>query len=128
MSEPTSITRPTHIHTIWRKRERKLSKTQKLIGIVTATPEKKLYEFIMKHEVHWNSQWDDKKKLRLTVPLGGKSPEETLADLGDQMQREGMDKYWEYITQAHTDDPNKVDPRVYKNGQDLHKEALTNNL
>ncbi|KAF5697530.1 hypothetical protein FMUND_15387 [Fusarium mundagurra] len=128
MSEPTSIARPTHIHTIWRKRERNLNTAQKLIGKVTANPEKKLYEFIMKHEIHWNSQWDEKKMLRLTVQLGDKSPEETLANLGDRMQRAGMDKYWEYVTQAHTDDPKKVDSRIYKIDQDSHKEALTNKL
>ncbi|KAF5614480.1 uncharacterized protein FTJAE_13749 [Fusarium tjaetaba] len=126
MSEPTSISGPTHIHTVWRKREKELSTAQRLIGMVTPSPEKQLQEFIIKHEIHWNSRWDKDKKLRLTVPLGGKSPEETLANLGYQMQREGLNKYWEYVTQALTDDPNKVDPRVYKNDQGLQKEALTN--
>ncbi|KAF4477187.1 hypothetical protein FAGAP_12467 [Fusarium agapanthi] len=110
MSEPTSIAEPTHIHTIWRKRERELSRTQKIFGKIRATPEKKLYNFIMKHEICWTSQWED--KLRLTMPLGDKSPEETLANLGALMQDEGMDEYWEYVTQVHTDDPRKVDPRV----------------
>ncbi|KAF5568779.1 hypothetical protein FPHYL_2585 [Fusarium phyllophilum] len=129
MSEPTSITRPTHIHTIWRKRERKLSTTRKLIGKVTGNPEKKLYEFIIKHEIHWNSQWDEKKRLRLTIQMGNdKSPEETVADFCALIQDEGLDKYWEYVTQAHTDDPKKVDQRVYKIDRDLDKKALTNKL
>ncbi|KAF5603273.1 hypothetical protein FPCIR_1469 [Fusarium pseudocircinatum] len=95
---------------------------------MSANPEKKLYDFFMKHEILWSSQWDKGRKLRLTVPLGDKNPEETLANLGNQMQREGMDKYWEYVTQAHTDDPNNVDPTLYKNDQDLQKEALANKL
>ncbi|KAI1035639.1 hypothetical protein LB504_006121 [Fusarium proliferatum] len=86
MSEPTSITGPTHTHTIWRKREKKLSMTQKLVSRVTTSPEEKLNKFIMKHKIYWSNQWDN--KLRLT--------------------------YWEYVTQVHTDDPRKVDPRVDK--------------
>ncbi|CVK85765.1 uncharacterized protein FMAN_06697 [Fusarium mangiferae] len=112
MSEPTSITGPTHTHTIWRKREKKLSMTQKLVSRVTTSPEEKLKKFIMKHEIYWSNQWDN--KLRLTVPLDGKSPEETLANIGALMQDEGINQYWEYVTQVHTDDPRKVDPRVDK--------------
>ncbi|CVK85282.1 uncharacterized protein FPRN_06841 [Fusarium proliferatum] len=93
MSEPTSITVPTHTHTIWRKREKKLGITQKLIGIVTTNPEEKLNKFTIKHKIYWSSQWDN--KLRLTVPLGDKSPEETLANLGALMKDEGMDQYWD---------------------------------
>lgn len=112
MSQPTSITGPTHTHTIWRKREKKLSITQKLVGIVTTNPEEKLNKFTIQHKIYWSSQWDN--KLRLTVPLGDKSPEETLENLGALMKDEGMDQYWEYVTQFHTDDPCKVDPRVDK--------------
>ena len=112
MSQPTSITGPTYTHTIWRKRENELSTAEKLVGIVKPSPEKKLEKFITKHKIYWNSQWDN--KLRLTVPLGDKSPEETLANLGALMQDDGMNQYWEYVTQVHTDDPRKVDPRVDK--------------
>ncbi|SCV51808.1 uncharacterized protein FFB14_12233 [Fusarium fujikuroi] len=112
MSEPTSITVPTHIHTIWRKRENELSTAEKLVGIVKPSPEKKLEKFITKHKIYWNSQWDN--KLRLTVPLGDKSPEEILANLEALMQDDGMNQYWEYVTQVHTHDPRKVDPRVDK--------------
>ncbi|KAF5637822.1 hypothetical protein F52700_4524 [Fusarium sp. NRRL 52700] len=93
MSEPYSNNESTHVHTIWRKREREFSRTQKLVGKVTGTPEKKLHKFILKHEIIWNSQWDD--KLRLTVPLKDKSPEQTLANLGVLMQDEGLAEYWE---------------------------------
>jgi hypothetical protein len=55
--------------------------------------------------------WDN--KLRLTVPLGNKIPEKALADLGALMEIEGLDKYWEFVTRVLTDDPLKVNPRVY---------------
>ncbi|KAG5792391.1 hypothetical protein H9Q69_008548 [Fusarium xylarioides] len=123
MSNPTSITGPTHIHTIWREKE--LSTTRNVISKVMGTPEKKLNEFIIKHKIYWNSQWDD--KLRLTIEMrGDKSPEETVANFCALMQREGLNKYWEYVTQAHTDDPKKVDLRVYKIDEDSDDEALTN--
>ncbi|KAF5576355.1 hypothetical protein FPANT_10965 [Fusarium pseudoanthophilum] len=123
MSEPTSVTRPTHIHTVWRKR--KLSTARNVFSKVTGNPEKKLDKLIMKHKIYWNSKWDD--KLRLTIELpSNKSPEETVAEFCALMQDEGLDKYWEYVTQAHTDDPRKVHPRVYKNDQELQEEELTN--
>ncbi|KAF5594136.1 uncharacterized protein FSUBG_9558 [Fusarium subglutinans] len=105
MSEPTPITEPTHTHTIWRKRE--LSRTQKLIGKVKGTPEKNTNNFIIKHGICWARQWED--RLRLTMPLGDKSPEETLADLGALMQDDGINQYWKYVTQVLTDDPRKVE-------------------
>ncbi|KAF5239341.1 hypothetical protein FANTH_10000 [Fusarium anthophilum] len=72
-----------------------------------STPEKNTKDFIIKHKICWNRQWED--KLRLTMPLKGKSPEETLADLVALMQDEGMDQYWKYVTQVLTDDPRKVE-------------------
>ncbi|RBQ76986.1 hypothetical protein FVER14953_12370 [Fusarium verticillioides] len=125
MSEPTSVTRPTHIHTVWRKR--KLNTSQNFLSKATENPEKKLNQFIVKHKICWNSKWDD--KLRLTIELpSNKSPEETVGDFCALMQDEGLDKYWEYVTQAHTDDPNKVDPRVYKIDQPPPEEELPNEL
>ncbi|EWG54072.1 hypothetical protein FVEG_12370 [Fusarium verticillioides 7600] len=104
----------------------RLDKYYEFVAKATENPEKKLNQFIVKHKICWNSKWDN--KLRLTIELpSNKSPEETVGDFCALMQDEGLDKYWEYVTQAHTDDPNKVDPRVYKNDQDLEREALANN-
>jgi hypothetical protein len=111
MSEPTSVTRPKHIHIIWR--ERKLSTSQKVLSKVAGNPEKNLNKFIMQHRICWNSRWDDKLRLTIEFPRN-KSPEETVAGFCALVEDEGLDKYWEYVTQAHTDDPKKVDPMVYK--------------
>ncbi|KAK7574738.1 hypothetical protein V3481_016711 [Fusarium oxysporum f. sp. vasinfectum] len=84
---------------------------QKLVGLFIPKADIKLFKFVVKHKLYHMDYWDD--KLRLTVPLGNKIPEKALADLGALMEIEGLDKYWEFVTQVLTDDPLKVDPRVY---------------
>ncbi|KAI3576029.1 hypothetical protein IWW34DRAFT_791340 [Fusarium oxysporum f. sp. albedinis] len=109
MSQPTSVSKPTHTHTIWRQRP--LNKMQRLVGVFIPKADIKLFKFVVKHKLYHMHYWDD--ELRLTVPLGNKIPEKALADLGALMAIERLDKYWEFVTRVLTEDPLKVDPRVY---------------
>ncbi|KAF4951338.1 hypothetical protein FGADI_7536 [Fusarium gaditjirri] len=108
MSQPTSVTKPIYTHTIWRQKP--LGTVQRLVSTVITVPENKLQRLVKKYKICFAHRWDD--KLRLTISLGNKSSEEALSDLGALLEDEGLDKYWEFVTQVLTDDPCKIDARI----------------
>ncbi|KAF4477186.1 hypothetical protein FAGAP_12466 [Fusarium agapanthi] len=103
MSQPDSATKPMHIHTIWGRRP--MSKVQRLVALLIPWAETKLLNFVRKYELHHRDFWDD--GLRLTVPLGNKTPLKALADLAALMEIEGLDKDWEFVAYALTDTPDE---------------------
>jgi hypothetical protein len=111
MSQPLSVTQPTHLHTLWRPKTS--SRLQRLIERLTRKPDTQgnlgLFleyrdDYSMKRLGHM---------LCLMVPLADKSPEERRADLHAEMKKEGLSKYWEFATQALSTSPNEVDERLY---------------
>ncbi|KAF5658766.1 hypothetical protein FCIRC_12738 [Fusarium circinatum] len=106
MSQPDSPAKPMYLHTTWGRRP--MNTMQRLLALLIPWAETKLLNFIKKYEVRYRDFWDD--GLRLTVPLGNKTPLRALADLATLMEIEGLDKDWEFVSYVLTGTPDEFDP------------------